>query len=368
MARIFITYRREDSAAYAGRLYDQLVSRLGRHRVFMDIDGIEPGEDYTRVIAQSVGSAKVVIALIGRQWLSAVDEHGQRRLDKPEDLVRIEIAAALQGNARVIPVLVGHARMPQEKELPEILQPLARRNVVELSDMRFRSDVETLIRTLAKDLGMQTKVRLWAARPLPRVAAAAVIALGVWGIVLQFQRPATSGQAPTATQTERLSAPAQLSDKPVDAATQRPSATPAQDSVAPNRSESSAPGAVPSFVPPGDRRSSLGAVIQNASGVPGALVTSLRRDGAADRAGLRAGDVISAIDGQAVADATEVFRLVGAKPPGRTIAVSVRRGERERVLNVELQAWDIQDLRNATDTINENYDVTAREAIRKINQ
>jgi len=96
MSRIFISYRRDDSAAYAGRLYDRLSHHFGKDQIFMDIDHIEPGEDFVEVIKQKVGTCNVLIVLISRNWLNAVDEGGTRRLEDPEDFVRLEITAALE--------------------------------------------------------------------------------------------------------------------------------------------------------------------------------------------------------------------------------------------------------------------------------
>ncbi len=147
MTRIFISYRRDDSAGYAGRLFDRLSDRFGRDQIFMDIDTIEPGLDFVEVIEQAVGSCEVLIALLGRHWLSAADAAGQRRLDNPEDFVRLEIKAALERNIRVIPVLVDGAAMPRSADLPA---DLARRNAVELRHSRFHADVDHLIGVLEK--------------------------------------------------------------------------------------------------------------------------------------------------------------------------------------------------------------------------
>jgi hypothetical protein len=106
VARIFISYRREDSSGWAGRLYDRLSQRFGGDNVFMDIDTIDPGLDFVEVIQQAVGSCDVLVALIGRHWLTSTDEQGQRRLENPEDFVRLEITAALERNIRVIPALL----------------------------------------------------------------------------------------------------------------------------------------------------------------------------------------------------------------------------------------------------------------------
>ena len=145
---VFISYRREDSAAYAGRLADSLVQRFGRNGVFMDIDTIDPGVDYKEVIERHVGRCDVLIVLIGPRWITTSDSRG-RRLDNPHDLVRQEIESALQRNIRVIPALVGGTEMPHADELPGGLSLLARRQAIELSDKRFRVDVEFLIEKLA---------------------------------------------------------------------------------------------------------------------------------------------------------------------------------------------------------------------------
>jgi hypothetical protein len=148
MARIFISYRRADSAGFAGRLYDYLSAAFGDRRVFMDIDDIPPGEDFVRVIRDAVAQCEAVIVLIGPQWVSITGSNG-RRLDDPYDFVRLEVATALaRPGVRVIPVLVNDASMPRAKELPDDLKPLVRRNGMEVSNQRFRYDVDRLIRAL----------------------------------------------------------------------------------------------------------------------------------------------------------------------------------------------------------------------------
>ena len=117
MKGIFISYRRDDAAGYAGRLYDRLAAHFGRDRVFMDVEGIEPGVDFVDAIEGAVGSCEVLIVIIGKDWLAA-DAVGKRRLDDPGDFVRIETAAALARNIRVVPVLVDDAEMPRAKQLP----------------------------------------------------------------------------------------------------------------------------------------------------------------------------------------------------------------------------------------------------------
>lgn len=146
--RIFISYRREDSSGFAGRLYDRLANHFGRERIFMDVDTIQPGLDFVSAIESAVSKSEVQIVIIGSDWLNATDAAGNRRLDNPEDFIRIEIAAALKQNARVIPVLVERTTMPLFSDLPDDLKPLTRRHAIEISHTRFSSDVQRLIQTL----------------------------------------------------------------------------------------------------------------------------------------------------------------------------------------------------------------------------
>ena len=156
MTRVFISYRRDDSAAYAGRLYDRLTAHFGQGQVFMDIDQIEPGEDFVDAIERTVSACQSAVVLIGKGWLSAADSEGARRIDDPDDFVRLEVATALTRKIKVFPVLVGGAAMPKTPQLPEPLQMLARRNAIEISDTRFHADVNRLIEAIAKSLGTAT--------------------------------------------------------------------------------------------------------------------------------------------------------------------------------------------------------------------
>ena len=123
----------------------------------MDIDQIEPGEDFVEVINRKVGTCDIAIIAIGPHWLGATDTSGKRRLDDEEDFVRMEIVAALERNIRVIPVLVDGARMPGRHDLPEALAPLCRRNAIELSETRFHADVTGLIGAIEKSFAEAEK-------------------------------------------------------------------------------------------------------------------------------------------------------------------------------------------------------------------
>ena len=146
--RIFISYRREETAYAAGWLYDRLADHYGGGQVFKDVDSIQLGDDFVDVITRAVGSCDVLLALIGPHWLTATDGRGRRRLDNPGDFVRLEIEAALTRQVRVIPILVDDARIPHADELPESLSGLVRRQALELSPSRFESDTGRLLRVL----------------------------------------------------------------------------------------------------------------------------------------------------------------------------------------------------------------------------
>lgn len=141
---VFISYRRNEAAAYAGRLYDRLAARFGREKVFMDTANIGLGEDFYEVVTSASESCAVMLALISPRWLRGAG--GQSDLD---DYVRLEVATALRRKILVIPILIQGASMPASQDLPEDLSPLARRNALVLSDdARWERDVEDLMKTL----------------------------------------------------------------------------------------------------------------------------------------------------------------------------------------------------------------------------
>ncbi len=166
MRAIFISYRRDDTEGYAGRLFRDLRERFGKDAVFMDVAGIDPGRDFRRVIEEQVASCGVLLALIGKAWLTVADDAGKRRLDDPNDFVRLETASALKRDIPVIPVLVQQAEMPRAEHLPDGLKDLAFRNSVELTHARWESDVELLIAALTRYVDP--------AKPIPTASAPAV--------------------------------------------------------------------------------------------------------------------------------------------------------------------------------------------------
>jgi WD40 repeat protein len=186
---VFISYRRQETNWLAGRLYERLAARLGDDQVFMDVDTIAPGLDFAEVITQAVSTCQVLLAVIGPRWLDATDQDGQRRLEDPDDIVRLEIAAALERDIRVIPILVEGAVMPRRQQLPEDLVRLARRNAVGLRHESFRADADRLLAVI---------------EPILRAPAAPdVVAPDTAGVVSGGVDPATVVAAPTAVQVLR---------------------------------------------------------------------------------------------------------------------------------------------------------------------
>jgi hypothetical protein len=147
--RIFVSYRRADAAPWAGRLHDSLAARLGTGHIFQDVVAVRPGEDFTTAIASALSACDAALVVIGPHWLTVTGPDGRRRLDQPGDHVRTEIEEALASSTRVIPVLVGGAVLPTAADLPTSLQPLTRRQCVELRDATWRQDVDALLAGIA---------------------------------------------------------------------------------------------------------------------------------------------------------------------------------------------------------------------------
>ena len=150
-ARIFISYRREDSSGHVLALLPALRKQFG-DRIFKDTDNIPPGEDFVKFINRELQSCSVLLAIIGKDWLTAQDQRLKtRRLDAPDDFLRVELATALRNDRiRVIPVLIERATMPAAMDLPADIAGLAQRNALELSDVRWESDVQLLIQAIQR--------------------------------------------------------------------------------------------------------------------------------------------------------------------------------------------------------------------------
>jgi hypothetical protein len=208
MPGIFISYRRDDAGGHAGRLCDRLNARFGKEQIFRDLDTIPAGEDFVEAIQEAVGECNVLLALIGKKWLTMSDAEGRRRLDDETDLVRLEIAAALQRKVKVIPVLVQGALMPQAHDLPADLEPLARRNAFSLTDAGWDADVMRLMEAI---------------QPRRRWPRYVLIALGVVALIL-FSKYAPFTQPPddatvTAAVKAAFSNDSQLGSFPIEVET-----------------------------------------------------------------------------------------------------------------------------------------------------
>ena len=146
--KVFVNYRRGDDPGTTGRIYDRLEQEFGHDHVFMDVEGgLRGGDDFVDMLRAQVAQCDVLLAIIGPRWLEMADEAGRRRLDNPEDWVRVEIASALAAGAgkRVIPVLVGGAGIPRAEDLPDDLKLLARKQVLRMTLERFKSDAQGLV-------------------------------------------------------------------------------------------------------------------------------------------------------------------------------------------------------------------------------
>ena len=150
---IFLNYRREDSASATRLLFTHLKPHFGVEKLFVDVDHITAGADFVNVLDAQVSQCDVMLSIIGPHWLTITDnETGLRRLDNPDDFVRIEIEAALERDILIIPVLVDNGSFPRATDLPETLQPLTRRNFIRLSHERYGGDCQSLINDLKKAL------------------------------------------------------------------------------------------------------------------------------------------------------------------------------------------------------------------------
>ncbi len=149
--RVFLSYRRQDSAAICGRIYDRLADRWGTDHIFRDVDSIAPGQAFADRIAETIRACDVLIAIIGPRW-AGVPVDGAVRLGDSADFVHLELAAALAQGKLVIPVLHDGARVPNLTELPTDIVALPSRQAIEISDGHFGADMLRLEQAI---LGLQ---------------------------------------------------------------------------------------------------------------------------------------------------------------------------------------------------------------------
>lgn len=185
--KVFISYRRDDTGGRAGRLFDVLAARYGAHNVFQDVAALAPGTYFDDQVDGAIRGSDVVLVVIGRRWLDSTDREGGRRIDQPSDYVRHEVRAALESDARVVPVLVDDSRLPDAAELPDDLTALVRRQAIAIADASWRRDVDYLVSWLEGDPLAESED---ARPPRPRrlrsitAAVAALVALAVGGLLV----------------------------------------------------------------------------------------------------------------------------------------------------------------------------------------
>ena len=277
--KIFINYRRGDEPGFTHALLGRLEQTFPAERLFGDVDKIRPltGEDFVRALESQVAQCDALLAVIGNGWLDATDERGSRRLDDPNDFVRIEIESALRLGKRVIPVLVHEARMPRPDELPEAIRPLATRNAVRLTHERFRADVQGLIKALqvaladvaalrpdAVDQGPEPRKHLRSSRrallPLCVLGIVLVGSIGVW-VAKPYLMPVSQGAPPV----QSIPAPIRPTSAPVQStpAPEQASATPVQPASS-------------SVVPPSQTGNPVGAAVSPAADLEVAFWNSIK--------------------------------------------------------------------------------------------
>ncbi|MCB1954052.1 MAG: PDZ domain-containing protein [Rhodocyclaceae bacterium] len=362
MPRIFVSYRRLDSAGHSGRLCDALIRNFGRGSLFLDIDNMQPGDDFVRILEERVRRTDVFLAIIGPRWASACDESGRRRIELPDDFVRMEIVSALQCGIPVIPVLVGGATVPSADQLPEDLKRLPRLHACEVGDLRFRQDVLHLVRAIDQRLGATARgwLTLFRLRYAAAVLSVAAV-LAYWMLALDVPRaiptpgdesgspgrsgleiaseksaPGSSNLQPGIAQTDGPFLSFGTGDPQVDVATMRLKRE--VDRLAQIkellRDFNWTSGAV----------GTIGVVLAEVPGDARAYIASIIGDGPGGKAGLRAGDVVDAVNGRHVEDWHDIELAVMQAQIGSTLMISVRRGSRELAFPVVVAAMGAADI------------------------
>ncbi len=171
--KVFISYRREDTAAAAGRVYDRLSRLLLKANVFFDVSTIGGGEDFVQRIASEIAKSDTALIFIGDKWLAPSVPDGAPRIFQAEDYVRAEVRAALSRQVLIVPVLVGGAHMPRPEQLPEDIRAITHKNALPLRHESFEDDTENIV---AAVLGLSAAERAWEDKP--SLGAKAAYAIG----------------------------------------------------------------------------------------------------------------------------------------------------------------------------------------------
>ncbi len=153
MAKVFISYRRNDAAGYAGWAHDLLESHIGAGEIFLDQQALMLGDDWRRVIERKLGACSYFVAIIGPRWAGDLPAHN--RLVDPNDMVRFEVASALERAAldelKFIVLLVDGAPLPQDADLPEDIRSLTRYQAAPVNLANFRDVMAQLLAFLKQE-------------------------------------------------------------------------------------------------------------------------------------------------------------------------------------------------------------------------
>jgi tetratricopeptide (TPR) repeat protein len=383
--KIFINYRRDDSIGMAGRLHDRLAHTFGRAKLFMDVDHIPAGTDFVAYLNSQAAECDVILVVIGPNWLSVRDESGGRRLDKPDDFVAIEIAAALARDVRVIPVLVDGARMPKASELPDSLKALARRHAVDVRHAHFGHDAEALVAKMREALGDdEAGPRRWRVRAAIGAAAVAVLLLIGWGgyVIIQHMLTQTVERREVELKAEferqaRGVTEAEAKRKSEEAEQQRVAAvkteqerqTRAAAELEATRKNTEAEQRQPAVVNSGEARRGawLGVNLKqvtdqiaeslNITPARGALVAGLVEEGPAKAGGIDVGDVIVKFDGRDIKEVRDLPHVVADTPVGKEVQVTIIRNGAEytKTVKIGVLTAEVEEKRKADQEARARY-------------
>jgi hypothetical protein len=150
MRKIFINYRRAEAEYAAGALGRDLRRHFGDDRIFRDKEDIAGGASWKRRVLDEINRESALLILIGRDWAKVTDAQGKRRLENPDDPLRMEIADGLSDGAAILPILLENAEMPADTELPEDLRSITEHNALKLRDSDWQYDLTNICRTLER--------------------------------------------------------------------------------------------------------------------------------------------------------------------------------------------------------------------------
>lgn len=209
LTKIFVSYRREPDQYVAGHLSHELRALFGESQVIRDKESIAGGVSWKQYVLNEIGSGSVLLVLIGKEWSNVRDTTGNRRLDKPDDPLRLEIGAAIRDGAAIIPLLLEDAKMPAADELPPQLALLAELNALYLRDGDWEDDVARLVQRL-EGLGTKRIGRMRRRLAIGGLVACALTGLTAMALIVAQQLAAKVDSSLTDSNTAPAAIPASL--------------------------------------------------------------------------------------------------------------------------------------------------------------